>query len=99
MGSKTKPEEAISPFDQPIGRAQLVCCYRGHGLQAGVPNGTSPPKQLTPLPRGGVLLFRGLLWPDRQPPGVVYRTASPSEPGGTSFILTIEPVDDIVGHC
>ncbi len=96
---KAQPEEASLPFDQPLGRAQLVCCYKGHGLEAGVPEGTEPPARLTPLPRGDVLLLRGLLWPDRQPPGVVYRPTSPNKPGGTSFILTIEPVDDIAGHC
>ncbi|MEM7042747.1 MAG: DUF1826 domain-containing protein [Pseudomonadota bacterium] len=96
---KAQAEETLLPFDQPQGRAQLVCCYRGHGLQAGVPEGTEPPTRLTSLPRGDVLLLRGLLWPDRQPPGVVYRPASPEKPGGTSFILTIEPVDDIAGHC
>ena len=94
-----KPEETSLPFHRPLGRAQLVCCYRGHGLQAGVPEGTEPPVRLTPLPRGDVLLLRGLLWPDRQLPGVVCRPASPAKPGGTSFILTVEPVDDIAGHC
>lgn len=93
------PERADLSFCQPLGRAQLVCCYRGHGLQTGVPENAEPPTCLTPLPRGDVLLLRGLLWPDRQPPGVVYRPASPEKPGGTSFILTIESVDDIVGHC
>ena len=96
---KAEAEEASLPFGQPLGRAQLVCCYRGHGLQLGVPEGPEPPTRLTPLPRGDVLLLRGLLWPDRQPPGVVYRPASPAKPGGTNFVLTIEPVDDIAGHC
>ena len=96
---KAMPEGADLSFSQPLGRAQLVCCYRGQGLQTGVPENTEPPTRLTPLPRGDVLLLRGLLWPDRQPPGVVYRPASPEKTGGTIFILTIEPVDDIVGHC
>ena len=96
---KAEPEDADPPFERPLGRAQLVCCYRGHGLQAGVPEGTEPPTRHTFLPRGDVLLLRGLLWPDRQPPGVVYRAAMPKKPGGTSFILTIEPFDDIAGHC
>lgn len=96
---KAQAEEALPPFDRALGRARLVCCYRGHGLQAGIPEDTGPPTRLTFLPRGDVLLLRGLLWPDRQPPGVVYRPASPEKPGGTSLILTIEPVDDIAGHC
>ncbi len=96
---KAQAEEALPPFDRSLGRARLVCCYRGHGLQAGVREDTGPPTRLTSLPRGDVLLLRGLLWPDPQPPGVVYRPASPEQPGGTSFILTIEPVEDIAGHC
>ena len=94
-----QPEIVSPPFEQPFGHAQLVCCYRGHGLQAGVPEGAEPPTRLTPLPRGDVLVLRGLLWPDRQLPGVVYRPAAPKKPGGASFILTIDPVDDIAGHC
>ncbi len=99
IGLTARAEEALPPFDRPLGRARLVCCYRGHGLQVGAPEDTGPPSRLTSLPRGDVILFRGLLWPDPQPPGVVYRPASPEKPGGTSFVLTIEPVDDIAGHC
>ncbi|MGI9433722.1 MAG: DUF1826 domain-containing protein [Geminicoccaceae bacterium] len=40
---KAQAEEALPFFDQSLGRAQLVCCYRGHGLQAGVPEGTECP--------------------------------------------------------
>lgn len=96
---RARAEEVLQSFDQPLGRAQLICCYRGHGLQGGVPEGADPPTRLTYFPRGDVLLLRGLLWPDRQPPGVVYRPASPEKPGATNFVLTIEAVDDIAGHC
>ena len=86
-------------FDLPLGRARLVCCYRGNGLQVTAARTSEPSTGFTPLPRGDVALFRGLLWPDRQPAGVVHRFAPLQKPGETRFVLTIEPADDTSGYC
>ena len=92
-------EDEPSSFDLPFGCAPLACCYRGGGLQVTAAEKSEKPTGFTPLPRGDVALFRGLLWPDRQPAGIVHRFAPAEKPGETRFILTIEPEDDTAGHC
>ena len=92
-------EDESSSFDLPLGRARLACCYRGGGLQVITAENSESPTGFTHLPRGDVALFRGLLWPDRQPAGVVHRFAPSEKPGEARFVLTIEPADDTAGHC
>ena len=92
-------DDEPSSFDLPLGRARLVCCYRGNGLQVTAAKKSESSTGFTPLPRGDVALFRGLLWPDRQPTGIVHRSAPSDKLGETRFVLTIEPADDTAGHC
>ena len=92
-------DDESASFDLPLARARLACCYRGNGLQVTAADKPQSSVGFTPLPRGDVALFRGLLWPDRQPTGIVHRSAPSDKPGETGFVLTIEPVDDTAGHC
>ncbi|TPE46994.1 DUF1826 domain-containing protein [Amaricoccus solimangrovi] len=73
--------------------ARLLCPLRGPGTEFGPARPDGTPAAVHRLPTGAAALFRGLLWPGREIPGIVHRSP-PARPGETRLLLVVDPVDD-----
>jgi hypothetical protein len=88
----------VSPmFRMAEGRARLFCTYRGRGMQFGAARPNGPPKEILELPTCSATIFRGLLWPSKEFPGIVHRPPPMERRGEHSSLLVIDPGDDIAG--
>ncbi len=86
-------------FHLDLGRARLVCTYRGRGMQFGAARPSGPPDQIHELAPGAVAIFRGLLWPAPEFPGVVHRAPPLADGDDAGLTLVIEPLDATAGNC
>lgn len=72
--------------------ARLLCTLRGSGTEFGPARPDGTPSAVHRLPAGAAALFRGLLWPGRDLPGIVHRSP-PTRPGAIRLLLVVDPVD------
>lgn len=73
--------------------ARLLCALRGPGAEFGPARPDGTPTDVRSLPTGAVALFRGLLWPGRELPGIVHRSP-PAQAGITRLLLVVDTVDE-----
>lgn len=72
--------------------ARMLCALRGPGTEFGPARPDGAPATIHRLSTGAVALFRGLLWPGREIPGIVHRSP-PARPGDARLLLVVDPVD------
>lgn len=72
--------------------ARMLCTMRGPGTEFGPARPDGTPSAVHRLPTGAAALFRGLLWPGRELPGIVHRSP-PACAGATRLLLVVDPVD------
>lgn len=72
--------------------ARLLCTMRGSGTEFGPARSDGTPSAVHRLPTGAVALFRGLLWPGKELPGVIHRSP-PARSGATRLLLVVDPVE------
>lgn len=74
-------------------QARLLCTYRGSGTEyvTEAPGGET--RQIRQTARGSAALFRGRLWPDAEPTGLLHRSPEVTPDGRARFLLVIDPVE------
>lgn len=72
--------------------ARLVCTMRGPGTEFGPARPDGTPSTAHRLPAGAAALFRGLLWPGQEIPGIVHRSP-PAQEAATRLLIVVDPVD------
>lgn len=73
--------------------ARLLCSLRGPGTEFGPIGPGDTPQSIHRMARGAVGVFRGALWPARQPAGILHRSP-PGNEGNTRLLLVIDPIRD-----
>lgn len=71
--------------------ARLLCTYRGRGTQYGPARGPGEADPVHELAPGSVGLFRGRLWSDEEPSGILHRSPPIAGDGETRLLLVIDP--------
>jgi hypothetical protein len=69
--------------------ARLLCTLRGPGTEFGPIGQGDAPQSIHRMTRGAVGIFRGALWPARQPAGMLHRSPPCHD---TRLLLVIDPV-------
>lgn len=81
---------ACSRFHIDYVPARLLCTYRGRGTEYGLAGPGDAPAEVHRMAAGWVGVFRGKLWPDALPCGLVHRSPPIAGSGETRLLLVID---------
>lgn len=87
-------DDACRKFHIDAVTARLVCTYRGPGTQYGISTDGHVPRRVFSVPTGAPALFRGALWPEDPPSGLLHRSPPIEGTGLTRLVLVFDPVFD-----
>ncbi len=87
-------DDACRKFHIDAVTARLVCTYRGPGTQYGISTDGHVPRRVFSVPTGAPALFRGALWPEEPPSGLLHRSPPIEGTGETRLFLVFDPVFD-----
>jgi len=71
--------------------ARLVCTYRGPGTEYGISPDGNEPSRVFRMPTAAPILFRGRLWPEGPPSGLLHRSPPLEGTGTTRLVLVLDP--------